>query len=229
MESSGASDSWRLELVEIEGKESDGITFIVDTCRDLKSTLMDLSTRFFGLCDSENHRLIDFCVPALNIFNMELASALLNGCFIPNLPDALINNVENIVESREDEVSNLNLATRAAISPVMSTAQELGYFQPNAVECLANFLSNLGRLTVERQDQTYVLALITILEDYSNFVDLIKVGGGAIEEEASKENIGARSTEGELEDAVLAKLFHNVHLEFPVCYVRHLALPSERL
>ena len=99
-----APESWSLELVEIEGKETDGLTFILDTCRQLRSTLIDLSGKFFGLTDNDGHRLIDFCVPALKVFNVEMANSLLHECFIPNLPDALVNNADHIVESQEDEV-----------------------------------------------------------------------------------------------------------------------------
>ena len=57
----------------------------------------------------------------------------------------------------------------------MLTAQELGYFQPRAVESLSEFLGSLGRLTIQRQDQAYIQALISILEKYANFVELVKV------------------------------------------------------
>nr|CDS24675.1 zw10 protein [Echinococcus granulosus] len=223
-ESSGKDSQqfWHLELIEVDAKDVDGLTFILDTCRQLKSTMLDLSTKFFGLSVDDSRRLIDLCVTASKIFNMEMAKSLLEGCFLPNLPDALTSPDDNTVECREDDISKFILATNGAISPLVSTAQELGYFQRESVDCLTEFLKSLGRLTIQRQDQAYVQALMRILERDANFATLEKVGGGKREQggaDVGKENSISGLTESQLEEVELSKLFHNVHLEFPVCHI----------
>ncbi|VDM33126.1 unnamed protein product [Hydatigera taeniaeformis] len=226
---------WHLELIEVDGKEVDGMTFIFDTCRQLKSTMRDLSTKFFGLSIDGSHRLIDVCVAESKIFDMEMAKGLLEGCFLPNFPDALASTNDDTVQYNEDDFSkvmngylsagkfvssDLILATNGTISPLVTAAQELGYFQQDSVECLSEFLKNLPHLTVQRQDEVYVQTLMRILKDDANFALLKKVGGSTTKQVGSddgKENSTSGMTESQLEEVELSKLFRNVHLEFPVC------------
>ncbi|KAL5105852.1 hypothetical protein TcWFU_006736 [Taenia crassiceps] len=213
---------WHLELIEVDGKDVDGMSFILDACRQLKSTLRDLSTKFFGLSIDDNHRLIDVCVARSKIFNMEMAKSLLEGCFLPNLPDALTSTSDDTVECHEEDFSKLILATNGTISPLVSTARELGYFRQDSAECLSEFLKNLGHLTIQRQDQAYAQALMRILEKEANFGFLEKVGGDKSERdgfEDGKENSTSGMTESQLEEFELSKLFRNVHLEFPDCMI----------
>lgn len=112
-ESSGKDSRvfWHLELIEVDGKDVDGMTFILDACRQLKSTLRDLSTKFFGLSIDDGHRLIDVCVVKSKIFSMEMAKSLLEGCFLPNLPDALTSTSDDTVECHEEDFSKVTMAS----------------------------------------------------------------------------------------------------------------------
>ncbi|KAL5971856.1 hypothetical protein TSMEX_000404 [Taenia solium] len=223
-ESSGKDSEvfWHLELIEVDGADVDGMTFILDACRQLKSTLRDLSTKFFGLSVDDSHRLIDVCVAKSKIFSIEMAKSLLEGCFLPNLPDTLTSTSDDTLGCHEEDFSKLILATVGTISPLVSTAEELGYFQQDSVECLSEFLKNLGHLTIQRQDQAYVRALMRTLEKDTNFASLKKVGGSKSEWDGfddGKENSTSIMTESRLEESELSKLFRNVHLGFPVCQI----------
>nr|CDS27808.1 centromere:kinetochore protein zw10 [Hymenolepis microstoma] len=210
---------WRLQLLSIEDEHKHGLNLIYDSCESLKSTLEKLSAVFFGLRCESGRLLIDFCRSSPGPFNMQLAEPLVEGCFLPNLSSSLTSSNESIVECDEEAVSKILLVTKGAISPVISIGKDLGYFDSKAVEYLEDFVENLDRFTVQHQDQVYAQALVTILSDEANLTSLVKVGGCDGDHESSKENMSKVMSESQLEEAELSKLFQNVNLEFPECFI----------
>uniref|UniRef100_A0A5K3F007 Centromere/kinetochore protein zw10 homolog n=1 Tax=Mesocestoides corti TaxID=53468 RepID=A0A5K3F007_MESCO len=227
------AEIWCLELVSIDGEDLDSTenigkestAVIQDVCRQLTNALRDLDNHLFGLSDGTGSRLIDYCVPAVDVFNVELARRLLDDFLTPNLPTAAVVADNGVLQVVDDETSKFILATNSALWPLITTAKECGFFQEKAVTCLSDFLDGLTRLTNQRQEQAYLQSLMRILEKYENFASLERVGVSKLGQqtpstEASDDNKeNAKMSEEQLEAAELAKMFHNVHLEFPACYI----------
>ncbi|KAM3177486.1 hypothetical protein ACTXT7_004463 [Hymenolepis weldensis] len=210
---------WCLQLLLIEDEHKRGLNLIYDSCESLKSTIEKLSGKFFGLKCESDHMLIDFCRSSPGPFNMELAELLVESCFLPNLSSSLTSANGSIIECDEEAVSKILFATKGAISPLISTGKDLGYFDSKTVEYLENFVENLDRFTVQRQDQAYAQALVTILSDEANLTSLIEVGGCKDDHESLEENDSKGLSESQLEAAELSKLFRNVNLVFPECFI----------
>ncbi|VDL63303.1 unnamed protein product [Hymenolepis diminuta] len=210
---------WCLQLLSIEDEHKGGLNLIYNSCEGLKSTIEKLSGKFFGLKCESDYLLIDFCRSSPGPFNMQLAEQLVESCFLPNLSSSLTSVNGSIVECDEEAVSKILFATKGAISPLISTGKDLRYFDSKTVEYLENFVENLDRFTVQRQDQAYAQALVTILSDEANLTSLIKVGGCEDGHESLKENDSKGLSESQLEVAELSKLFRYVNLEFPECFI----------
>ncbi|VDN99721.1 unnamed protein product, partial [Rodentolepis nana] len=204
--SSEKEELWCLQLLSVEDEHKDGLNLIYDSCESLKSAFEKLSAVFFGLRCEGDRLLIDFCRSSPGPFNMQLAELLVESCFLPNLSSSLTSLNESIVECDEEAVSKILLVTKGAISPIISTGKDLGYFDSKTVEYLEDFVENLDRFTIQHQDQVYAQALVT-------------VGGCDDDHESSKENISKGMSESQLEEVVLSKLFQNVNLEFPECFI----------